>query len=179
MTPRKWEKKLPMLWRGAERSNPLEGDRRPTPPARLVGASRRLRPLQRSTAYAPNQVQLAWFGGCTGIQARRQSPDQVLPARECEDRAQAVAAGKSFTFGVRSVLVAAAAERAPAPRDPQRRRGDPPYPLLFDPQTAGGFRAAVSAARAEACVAALEVGVYPHAAVAAELWAEVGDGMRG
>lgn len=42
---------------------------------------------------------------------------------------------------------------------------DARYPLLFDPQTAGGLLASVPAAQADACVAALQAAGYAHAAV--------------
>jgi phosphonate transport system substrate-binding protein len=73
------------------------------------------------TAFTNNQVQLAWFGGFTGVQARRQVPDSEAIAQGVEDvafRSFMIAntktglkrssefpreiAGKSFTFGSRA-----------------------------------------------------------------------------
>lgn len=73
------------------------------------------------TAFTNNQVQLAWFGGFTGVQARRQVPGSLAIAQGAEDVAfksyiianvktglkksdafPAGIAGKTFTFGARA-----------------------------------------------------------------------------
>ena len=73
------------------------------------------------TAFTNNQVQLAWFGGFTGVQARRQVPGSEAIAQGAEDVAfksyfvankktglspskefPAGIAGKTFTFGARA-----------------------------------------------------------------------------
>src|SRR3954471_5374527 len=73
------------------------------------------------TAFTNNQVQLAWFGGFTGVQARRQTPGAQAIAQGAEDAAfksylianaktglkpskefPKEVAGKSFPFGARA-----------------------------------------------------------------------------
>ncbi len=49
--------------------------------------------------------------------------------------------------------------------DVERASADPRYPLLYDPQTAGGLLAGVPADRAEGCVEDLRAHGYQHAAI--------------
>lgn len=67
--------------------------------------------------------------------------------------------------GILSSVHAQNALSSSAIRDPDGARGHPLYPLLFDPQTAGGLLASAPAADARVCVAALRSAGYAHAAV--------------
>jgi selenide,water dikinase len=67
--------------------------------------------------------------------------------------------------GMVSSLQAANVRLRRALRNQEDFASDPRYPLLFDPQTAGGLLASVPADRAQACVAALRAAGYAQAAV--------------
>ena len=53
----------------------------------------------------------------------------------------------------------------------------PAYPLLFDPQTAGGLLSAVPAAQADACVQALVAAGYGETAIVGEVLQVLGEGV--
>lgn len=67
--------------------------------------------------------------------------------------------------GIVSSLQPANVRLRRALRNGQDFVNDPRYPLLFDPQTAGGLMASVPAAQADACMKALREAGYGHAAV--------------
>lgn len=71
--------------------------------------------------------------------------------------------------GILSTLHPANARLRRAVANPEAGGASPRYPLLFDPQTAGGLLGAVPAAEAEACVAALREAGYGRAAAVAEV----------
>ena len=83
-------------------------------------------------------------------------------------------ARETVAAGVFSSLQPANVRLRRAIRDLEAAQAMPLYPLLFDPQTAGGLLASVPAARAEACVAALREAGYAHAAVIGRVEADGG-----
>jgi len=73
-------------------------------------------------------------------------------------------AEETVAAGILSSLQPANVRLRRALRDQAQWVNDARYPLLFDPQTAGGLLASVPADRAEACLQALRAAGYPHAA---------------
>ncbi len=67
--------------------------------------------------------------------------------------------------GIVSSLHGANVRLRRAVRNREEFEGHPRYPLLFDPQTAGGLLASMPADKADACVASLRALGYVHAAV--------------
>lgn len=67
--------------------------------------------------------------------------------------------------GIVSSLQPANVRLRRALRNAEEFINDPRYPLLFDPQTAGGLLASVPAAQAAACVQALKAAGYSHTAI--------------
>ena len=73
-------------------------------------------------------------------------------------------AEETIAAGILSSLQPANVRLRRALRNQEAAAGHPRYPLLFDPQTAGGLLASVPAARAQACVIALRALGYLDAA---------------
>jgi selenide,water dikinase len=72
-------------------------------------------------------------------------------------------AAECVAAGVLSSLQPANLRLRRALKNQQEALGHPNYPLLFDPQTAGGLLATLPAAQADACLAALRAAGYPQA----------------
>jgi selenide,water dikinase len=72
-------------------------------------------------------------------------------------------ARETVAAGVLSSLQPANTRLRRALSDQEAALNHPNYPLLFDPQTAGGLLASVPEATADACLAALHALGYPHA----------------
>jgi len=73
-------------------------------------------------------------------------------------------AEETAAAGILSSLQPANVRLRRALRNQQEMVKDPRYPLLFDPQTAGGLLASVPSGRADACLQALRALGYRHAA---------------
>ena len=76
------------------------------------------------------------------------------------------------TAGIVSSLQSANVRLRRAVRNQQEMVKHPRYPLIFDPQTAGGLLASVPAERADACVAALRQLGYVHTVVIGRVLAQ-------
>ncbi len=74
-------------------------------------------------------------------------------------------AEETVAAGILSSLQPANVRLRRAIKDQAKWVDHPRYPLLFDPQTAGGLLASVPAERVEACVLALQALGYPHTRV--------------
>ena len=74
-------------------------------------------------------------------------------------------AAECLAAGIASSLAPANVRLRRALRNQAERVDHPRYPLLFDPQTAGGLLASVPADAADACLRALHAAGYAHAAV--------------
>jgi selenide,water dikinase len=73
-------------------------------------------------------------------------------------------AEETSAAGILSSLQPANVRLRRALRNQHEAVGHPRYPLLFDPQTAGGLLASIPAERADACLEALRALGYTHAA---------------
>ena len=79
--------------------------------------------------------------------------------------------------GIVSSLQSANVRLRRALRNQEAFVSHPLYPLIFDPQTAGGLLASVPPERADACVAALRAQGYPHATIIGRVLAQ-GDALE-
>lgn len=86
-------------------------------------------------------------------------------------------AEETVAGGILSSLQPANVRLRRALRNQESMTDHPRYPLLFDPQTAGGLLASVPAANAEACVAALKALGYCHTAIIGRVLSE-GDALE-
>lgn len=94
---------------------------------------------------------------------------EVLPLLE--------GAEETVAAGVLSSLQPANVRLRRAIKDQDQWVDHPRYPLLFDPQTAGGLLASVPADQADACVAALHSLGYPHTRIIGRILPE-GDALE-
>ena len=81
-------------------------------------------------------------------------------------------ARETSAAGILSSLQPANVRLRRALRNQEAAVAHPNYPLIFDPQTAGGLLASVPAAKAQACVAALQALGYVHTAIIGRVLAQ-------
>ncbi len=74
-------------------------------------------------------------------------------------------AGQTVAAGILSSLQPQNLRLRRAVRDHERIGTHPHYPLLFDPQTAGGLLAGIPSAQADTCVTKLKANGYPQTAI--------------
>ncbi len=86
-------------------------------------------------------------------------------------------AEETVAAGILSSLQPANVRLRRAIRNPGAVKDHPRYPLVFDPQTAGGLLASIPADRADACVRELRSLGYPHTAVIGQVSAQ-GEGLE-
>ncbi|MBK9440538.1 MAG: selenide, water dikinase SelD [Comamonadaceae bacterium] len=79
---------------------------------------------------------------------------------------------ETVAAGIVSSLQPANVRLLRALRNQEQFVNHPRYPLIFDPQTAGGLLASVPSAQADACVAALQALGYAHAAIIGRILAQ-------
>jgi selenide,water dikinase len=82
-------------------------------------------------------------------------------------------AEECLKLGITSSLQPANVRLSRAVANQEEISGNPRYPLIYDPQTAGGLLAAVDKDKAEACVAALREAGYPTTCVIGETFAHL------
>lgn len=86
-------------------------------------------------------------------------------------------AEETVAAGILSSLQPANVRLRRAIREQAKWVEHPRYPLLFDPQTAGGLLASVPEVNAEKCIHALHALGYPHAAIIGRIY-ETGDALE-
>jgi selenide,water dikinase len=82
-------------------------------------------------------------------------------------------AEECLKLGITSSLQPANVRLSRAVANQEEISGNPRYPLIYDPQTAGGLLAAVDKDKAKACVAALREAGYPTTCVIGETFAHL------
>jgi selenide,water dikinase len=82
-------------------------------------------------------------------------------------------AEECLRLGITSSLQPANVRLSRAVANQEEMASNPQYPLIYDPQTAGGLLAAVDADRVEACIEALKQGGYPATCIIGSTYAHL------